>query len=234
VKEPPSCANYKVNLSAAVRGGTAGPADTVLRNFYVYTLDRANPVARAVAVAAGRVVYAGSVAGVEDFIRSGQPSRPELKGAAVPGIHRRDRPADRRDAPVRADTWLEVFGWDQVVMKKRRPSTPRSARDLEADSRQVGRRPLRARQLPRPANRGCHCFRAQSQRGKDGLGRRWRANRRSVRQRDLSLRSSIAMHTRNSACQLGQEALSGRIREGLQADLLVLDRTILEVPLRKV
>ena len=50
----------------------------------------------------------------------------------------------------------------------------------------------------------------------------------------LDLRSSIAMHTRNSAFQLGQEALSGRIREGLQADLLVLDRNILRVPLRKV
>ncbi|HEY6672231.1 MAG TPA: amidohydrolase family protein, partial [Solirubrobacterales bacterium] len=50
----------------------------------------------------------------------------------------------------------------------------------------------------------------------------------------LSLRSSIAMHTRNSAFQLGQEARSGRIREGLQADLLVLDRNILRVPLRKV
>jgi predicted amidohydrolase YtcJ len=33
---------------------------------------------------------------------------------------------------------------------------------------------------------------------------------------------------------LGQEARSGRIREGLQADLLVLDRNILRVPLRKV
>ena len=50
----------------------------------------------------------------------------------------------------------------------------------------------------------------------------------------LSLRASIAMHTRNSAFQLGQEARSGRIREGLQADLLVLDRNILRVPLRKV
>lgn len=50
----------------------------------------------------------------------------------------------------------------------------------------------------------------------------------------LSLRSAIAMHTRNSAFQMGQEALTGRLRAGLLADLLVLDRNLLKVPLEKV
>jgi predicted amidohydrolase YtcJ len=42
------------------------------------------------------------------------------------------------------------------------------------------------------------------------------------------------MHTRNSAFQLHQERLSGRIREGLAADLIVLDRDVLRVPLKRV
>ena len=50
----------------------------------------------------------------------------------------------------------------------------------------------------------------------------------------LSLRASIAMHTRQSAFQLHQEQVSGQIREGLAADLLVLDRDLLGVPLKRV
>jgi predicted amidohydrolase YtcJ len=50
----------------------------------------------------------------------------------------------------------------------------------------------------------------------------------------ISLPASIAMHTRNSAYQLHQESLSGRLRPGMAADLVVLDRDILAVPLRKV
>jgi predicted amidohydrolase YtcJ len=50
----------------------------------------------------------------------------------------------------------------------------------------------------------------------------------------ISLPASIAMHTRNSAYQLHQESLSGRIRPGMAADVVVLDRDILAVPLRKV
>ncbi len=54
------------------------------------------------------------------------------------------------------------------------------------------------------------------------------------RQEGLSLRRSLAMHTRNSAFQLHQEKLTGRVREGLAADLIVLDRDILNVPLKRV
>ncbi len=50
----------------------------------------------------------------------------------------------------------------------------------------------------------------------------------------LKLRDSIAMHTRNSAFQLHREALSGRIAVGFAADLAVLDRDLLRVPLKKV
>jgi len=50
----------------------------------------------------------------------------------------------------------------------------------------------------------------------------------------LKLRESIVMHTRNSAFQLHQEGTSGRIVEGLAADLAVLDRDLLRVPLKRV
>ena len=53
-------------------------------------------------------------------------------------------------------------------------------------------------------------------------------------QEGLSLRRSLTMHTRNSAFQLHQEQLSGRISEGLAADLIVLDRDVLGVPLKRV
>ena len=41
------------------------------------------------------------------------------------------------------------------------------------------------------------------------------------------------MHTRNSAYQLHQEGLSGQISEGFGADLVVLDRDLLDVPLEE-
>jgi predicted amidohydrolase YtcJ len=42
------------------------------------------------------------------------------------------------------------------------------------------------------------------------------------------------MHTRNSAFQLHQEKLSGQIRPGFLADLIVLDRDVLRAPLKRV
>ena len=50
----------------------------------------------------------------------------------------------------------------------------------------------------------------------------------------IKLRQSLVMHTRNSAFQLHQEGLSGRLVPGLAADLVVADRDLLDVPLRKV
>jgi predicted amidohydrolase YtcJ len=54
------------------------------------------------------------------------------------------------------------------------------------------------------------------------------------RSQDISLPASLAMHTRNSAFQLHQETLSGRLRMGMAADLILLDRDILGVPLAQV
>ena len=54
------------------------------------------------------------------------------------------------------------------------------------------------------------------------------------RQEGLSLRASLAMHTRNSAFQLYQEKLTGQIRRGFAADLIVLDRDVLRAPLKRV
>ena len=54
------------------------------------------------------------------------------------------------------------------------------------------------------------------------------------RQEGLSLRASLAMHTRNSAFQLHQEKLTGQIRRGFAADLIVLDRDVLRAPLKRV
>jgi predicted amidohydrolase YtcJ len=53
-------------------------------------------------------------------------------------------------------------------------------------------------------------------------------------QEGLSLRRSLVMHTSGSAFQLRQERLSGQISEGLAADLIVLDRDVLGVPLKRV
>ena len=50
----------------------------------------------------------------------------------------------------------------------------------------------------------------------------------------LSLRASIAMHTRHSAFQLHQNGTTGQIREGFAADLIVLDRDILDARLTRV
>ena len=50
----------------------------------------------------------------------------------------------------------------------------------------------------------------------------------------IGLPASLAMHTRNSAFQLHQETLSGRLRVGMAADLVMLDRDILGVPLKRI
>jgi predicted amidohydrolase YtcJ len=53
-------------------------------------------------------------------------------------------------------------------------------------------------------------------------------------QEGLTLRRSLAMHTRNSAFQLHQEKTTGQVKRGFAADLIVLDRDILETPLKRV
>jgi predicted amidohydrolase YtcJ len=50
----------------------------------------------------------------------------------------------------------------------------------------------------------------------------------------LTRHASLVMHTRSSAFQLHQEGLTGQIRRGFAADLIVLDRDILRTPLKRV
>ena len=50
----------------------------------------------------------------------------------------------------------------------------------------------------------------------------------------LSLRSSLAMHTRGGAFQLHQEDLTGQIAVGRAADLIVVDRDLLAAPPARV
>jgi predicted amidohydrolase YtcJ len=46
----------------------------------------------------------------------------------------------------------------------------------------------------------------------------------------ITMEESLAAHTADSAFQMHQEDFSGTLREGMRADLIVLDRDVLEVP----
>ena len=46
----------------------ATPADLVMRNGYVYTVDGQNSVQQAIAVSGGKIVYVGNDAGLDDYI----------------------------------------------------------------------------------------------------------------------------------------------------------------------
>jgi predicted amidohydrolase YtcJ len=50
----------------------------------------------------------------------------------------------------------------------------------------------------------------------------------------ITLRAALEMHTSASALQLHQEALTGRIAPGLAADLIVLDRDLLAIPVGEI
>ena len=63
------------------------PADTVLRNGYVYTVDARDSVRQAVAVRRGRIVYVGSNRGVRRFIGSRTVVRNARGRMIMPGLH---------------------------------------------------------------------------------------------------------------------------------------------------
>lgn len=163
--------------------GAPAPAQIVLRNGFLYTLDRARPVAQALAVTDGKLAYVGSAAGVESFTGPGTEVI-DLNGRMVmPGIHdghihplaggrqltqpnlnaqalQRSELLDAvakllaRSRRFEPDTWLEVVGWDAVVMKNNSDQArPRSPRDLAAHFDQVAGWPRRAGQLAGPADR---------------------------------------------------------------------------------
>lgn len=71
----------------ACNGVPANPADLVLRNTLVYTVDPLNPRAQAVAIAGGRITYVGTDSGLRTFV--GRNTRVlDLAGRMVlPGFH---------------------------------------------------------------------------------------------------------------------------------------------------
>jgi predicted amidohydrolase YtcJ len=63
------------------------PADTVLRNGFVYTVDAHDSVRQAVAVRRGKIVYVGSNRGVRRFIGSRTTVRNAHGRMVMPGLH---------------------------------------------------------------------------------------------------------------------------------------------------
>lgn len=123
----------------------AAPADMVLRNGYVYTVDGQNSVQQAIAISAGKIVYVGNDAGVDGYIGK-QTQLIDLAGRMLmPGfIDAHMHPGDggramtlcdlkyetltrtQFQAKIQAcldaeqdkgpDVWLEVGSWDRMGM----------------------------------------------------------------------------------------------------------------------
>ncbi len=123
----------------------ATPADTVMRNGYVYTVDGQSSVQQAIAISGGKIVYVGSDAGVDAYIGK-QTQRIDLAGRMLmPGfVDAHMHPGDggramtlcdlkyqtmtraQFQASIQAcldadkdkgpDVWLEVGSWDRMGM----------------------------------------------------------------------------------------------------------------------
>src|SRR5690349_6731022 len=123
----------------------ATPADTVMRNGYVYTVDGQNSVQQAIAIAGGKIIYVGSNAGVDAYIGK-QTQLIDLAGRMLmPGfVDAHMHPGDGgramtlcdlkyqtmtraqfqasiqacldADKDKGADVWLEVGSWDRMGM----------------------------------------------------------------------------------------------------------------------
>ncbi len=123
----------------------ATPADTVMRNGYVYTIDGQNSVQQAIAISSGKIVYVGSDAGVGAYIGK-QTQLIDLAGRMLmPGfVDAHMHPGDggramtlcdlKYQTMTRAqfqtsiqacldadkdkgpDVWLEVGSWDRMGM----------------------------------------------------------------------------------------------------------------------
>ncbi|WP_458374873.1 amidohydrolase [Pseudomonas laurylsulfatiphila] len=123
----------------------ATPADTVMRNGYVYTVDGQDSVQQAIAISAGKIVYVGSDAGVDGYIGK-QTQLVDLAGRMLmPGfVDAHMHPGDggramtlcdlkyqtmtraQFQASIQAcldaekdkgpDVWLEVGSWDRMGM----------------------------------------------------------------------------------------------------------------------
>ncbi|MFS2200489.1 amidohydrolase [Pseudomonas sp. Pseusp3] len=123
----------------------ATPADTVMRNGYIYTVDGQDSVQQAIAIAGGKIIYVGSDAGVGGYIGK-QTQLIDLAGRMLmPGfVDAHMHPADggramtlcdlkyqtmtraQFQASIQAcldaekdkgpDVWLEVGSWDRMGM----------------------------------------------------------------------------------------------------------------------
>lgn len=123
----------------------ATPADTVMRDGYVYTVDGQNSVQQAIAISGGKIVYVGSDAGVDGYIGK-QTQLIDLAGRMLmPGfVDAHMHPGDggramtlcdlkyqtmtraQFQASIQAcldadkdkgpDVWLEVGSWDRMGM----------------------------------------------------------------------------------------------------------------------
>lgn len=121
------------------------PADTVMRNGYVYTVDGQNSVQQAIAISGGKIVYVGNDAGVDGYIGK-QTQLIDLAGRMLmPGfVDAHMHPGDggramtlcdlkyqtmtraQFQASIQAcldaekdkgpDVWLEVGSWDRMGM----------------------------------------------------------------------------------------------------------------------
>ncbi|MBV7548029.1 amidohydrolase [Pseudomonas sp. PDM26] len=123
----------------------ATPADTVMRNGYVYTVDDQNSVQQTIAISGGKIVYVGSDAGIDAYIGK-QTQLIDLAGRMLmPGfVDAHMHPGDggramtlcdlkyqtltraQFQASIQAcldadkdkgpDVWLEVGSWDRIGM----------------------------------------------------------------------------------------------------------------------
>ena len=151
------------------------PADTVLRNGYVYTVDARDSVRQAVAVRRGKIVYVGSNRGVRRFIGSRTVVRNAGGRMIMPGLHDGHmhplaggagllkcsldyQPLTIAEFKTRIakclsdtsddepDTWLQVINWYQEAM------IPAGHQGLQGGSRRAehqaaDRRPVELRPL---------------------------------------------------------------------------------------
>jgi predicted amidohydrolase YtcJ len=76
-----------VLVAACQRESTPPPADLVLRNAYVYTVDASRSVAEALAVAGNSIVFVGSNDDVADYIGEGTEVRDMAGSMLMPGLH---------------------------------------------------------------------------------------------------------------------------------------------------
>lgn len=148
------------------QSAAATPADMVMRNGYVYTVDGKNSVQQAVAVSAGKIVYVGSDEGAKSFIGE-QTQQVDLAGRMLmPGFidaHMHPGEGGRAlqlcnlnyekmtrsqfQAKIQAcldaskdkepDAWLEVGSWDRMGMTDLDADPDKSTLDALKTSRPI-------------------------------------------------------------------------------------------------